>query len=68
MFTTKYDAYFNINKVSDNLPIQLIMKLDMSQLASTIPKLICWSNVNYTDNNVIKVIKIYCWTKLRYQI
>ena len=56
-FITKYDVYLNIDNVSDHLPIQLIMKLDMPQLASTVAKsgkLICWSNTNYMEKQCYK--------------
>ena len=58
-FTTKYDVYFNINNVSDHLPIKLIMELGMSRLTSTIAKtvkLICCQTLITRKNNVIKVI------------
>ena len=56
-FVTKYNVYFNINNVLDHLPIQLIMKLDMPQLALTVAKsgkLFSWSNANYTEKQCYK--------------
>ena len=49
--TTIYDVYFNVNNVSDHLLIQLILKLDMPQLVTTVAKSskpMCWSNANDT--------------------